>query len=88
MQRKNGIWILESKLTSFWVDPCTRDGADRKFVPTVRTTSGQQLSFCPHRVRICCTFPCPRVHCTAIPEFYPLTAIAICTLSPEALCFS
>jgi len=62
----------------------TRDGADRKFVPAVRTTSAASVC-CPHHVRICCTLPCPRPHCTASPKFY-LTAMAICAPSPEALC--
>jgi len=66
-----------------------RDGADRKFVPAVRTTSVASVC-CPQRIRICCTLPCPHPRCTAIPipKFYLLTAMAICSPSPEALCFS
>jgi len=65
----------------------TRDGADRKFVPAVRTTSAASVH-CLHRVRICCTLFCPHPHCTTIAKFYPLTAMAIYTPSPEALWFS
>jgi len=64
----------------------SRDGADRKFVPTVCTVSAASVRSL-HRVRICCTLPCPHARCTTIPKFYPLTAMAICAPSSEALCF-
>jgi len=60
-----------------------RDGTDRKLVPAVRTASAVSAR-CLHR--LCCTLPCPC--CTTIPKFYPQTAMAICSPSPEALCFS
>jgi len=65
----------------------TKDGADKKFVPAVRTASAASVR-CPHRVCICCTLPCPHPCCVAIAKFNPLTAMAICDPSPEALCFS
>jgi len=65
----------------------SRDGADKKFVPAVRTASAASV-LCPHRVCICCTLLCPCPCWTAIPKFYPLSAMAICAPSPEALCFS
>jgi len=65
----------------------TRDGADRKFVPAVRIASAFSVCY-PYRIHICCILPCPHPRCTAIPMFYPLTAMTICAPSPEALYFS
>jgi len=90
------VWSIKLFISSFinfpfhscWENKVpTRDGADRKFVPAVRTASAGSVC-CPHRVRICCTLLWLRPRCTAIPKFYPLTAMAICAPSPEALCFS
>jgi len=65
----------------------TIDGVDKKFVPAVRTASAAFVH-CLQRIRICCTLLCLRPHCTAIPQFHLLTAMAICAPSPEALYFS
>jgi len=64
-----------------------RDGADRKFVPAVRTASAASVR-CPHCIHICCTLPCACPRCTAIPKFYPLIAMAICPLTWSTMYFS
>ena len=55
----------------------TRDGAERKFVPAACTAAAASVC-CLHRVHICCTLPCLRPWCTAMPKFDPLTAMAVC----------
>ena len=50
-----------------------RDGTDRNFVSSVRTTAKVYVR-CPHRDRICYTFPCPQSNCTAACQKFPFCA--------------
>jgi len=47
-----------------------RDVAGRKFLSSARTAPKVSV-LCSHRVRICCAFPCPRPHCTALHRTTP-----------------